>query len=70
MTDPNLVGHVVRETLARFALAPGYRSEKHDLQPHIKTVLDASLHRGLPGATLCTTISVGGTGKPSLRAYP
>lgn len=67
MSAPALVADVIRNTLARFVLAPAYADEQRDLQPHIQAAIEESLRQSFPAVTLRTTISVGGTGKPNLR---
>jgi hypothetical protein len=67
MADPGLVADVIRETLTRMRLASEYADEQRDLQPHVQRALEESLRQSFPAANLRTTISVGGTGKPSLR---
>lgn len=67
MADPGLVAEVIRKTLACMPLASEYVDEQRDLQPRVKSALDESLRQSFPAANLRTTISVGGTGKPSLR---
>ena len=67
MADAGLVAEVIRETLTRMPLASEYADEQRDLQPQVQRALEDSLGRSFPAANLRTTISVGGTGKPSLR---
>ena len=67
MTDPDLVAEVIRETLTRMPLADAYPDEQRNLQPHVQTALEAALRQSFGPATLRTVISVGGTGKPSLK---
>ncbi len=67
MGDLALMARVVRETLARFPLRHAYSSEQSDLQPHIQAELDKALREAVPDARVRVTISVGGTGKSSLK---
>jgi hypothetical protein len=67
MADPGLVAEVIRATLTGMPLASEYADEQRDLQPYVQRALEASLRQSFPAANLRTTISVGGTGKPSLR---
>jgi hypothetical protein len=67
MVDPGRVAEVIRGTLIWMPLASEYADEQKDLQPHVQWALEESLRQSFPAANLRTTISVGGTGKPSLR---
>jgi hypothetical protein len=68
MTDTAAVASVVREALISMPLASAYVSEQRDLQPCVEAAVQRSLRQAFPAADLRTTISVGGTGKPNLKA--
>ena len=67
MTDSGAVRDVIREALGTFRLRDSYPDEQRDLQKHVKEVIDAALTKEYPTASLVTTRSIGGRGKPHLK---
>ncbi|MBW3587891.1 MAG: hypothetical protein KY429_00535 [Actinobacteria bacterium] len=68
MVDPGVVAEEVGRVLRNFTLKRDYEREETDLQPHVRAEVEAALSARFPNAGLVTTMSVGGSGRPYMKA--